>query len=618
MAELIINTFPTGLTYSRNTKAPLESYKLFNTLALAQEYVNDKDKNAYVGLTISVIADETVENNGLYYISQIADETHNEGILVKVGSDSGSGSVAVNTFAEARELATTDNIGQVIYVTEETTEGSGESAVTYSAGPYIVTGDKTLSKLGTTSASGDLASDVSTLQGEVGTLKTTVGDEESGLVKDVADLKSAVEALPATIISDVKVDGASVVTEGVANISLTDYAKSADVASKDEFDALSEKVGTPVDGETAATGIYKLIEDVRSEMTSIPKFAIEVVDSLPESGNDATVYLVKDEKDTQDLYTEYIFVNNAWENLGKQSVDLSAYSTTAEMNTAISNALATYVTTESLNTYKTEVSGKFDEKANAADVYSKTDADSTFVKSADYVAYTQTEKDKLAAIADGAQVNVIEAVKVKVSDEEASPLTITDKAVTVDLTSYAKTSDVAVKSVTTSTSPVALTLTDGVLSITADVHSRQDVNNALAAKLDATATVNEKSFVEGAVIVDAADIKLNAAIEGKDENGDNVDIYTTDSTVQNVLSNLSARIDAINTIVDGQLDGVAAVSAGNGISVTGTATNPVVGIKVVENTGLSVTESGLSVKIASNSALAATENGLDIFWTELS
>lgn len=86
MAEVKIALLPTGMTYSRNTKAPLEDKRIFNTLALAQEYVNNVDQTAYVGLTISVVNDGT--NNGLYYVERIADANNATGLLVKVGSDS--------------------------------------------------------------------------------------------------------------------------------------------------------------------------------------------------------------------------------------------------------------------------------------------------------------------------------------------------------------------------------------------------------------------------------------------------------------------------------------------------------------------------------------------------
>lgn len=619
MAELKINTFPTGLTYSRNTKAPLESNKLFDTLALAQAYVDNVDANAYVGLTISVVADSNADNNGLYYIEQIADSTHSTGILVKVGS--GAGSVAVETFAEARELATADNIGQVIYVIQESTEGEGEEAVVYSPGPYIVSGENTLSKLGTTSASGDIAADVSALQGDVSNLKVTVGSSESGLVKDVNDLKSAVDALPEVIVSDVKVDNASVVSNGVANIDLSAYAKSADVASKSEFDALSVKVGSPIDGEVAATGIFKLIDDtaanLRSEISAIPKFAIEVVSALPtENISNTTVYLVNEKESAGDLYTEYIYVNGNWENLGKQTVDFSSYSTTEEMNAAIAAAIASYVSVSDFNSYKGEVSEALRLKANAADVYSKTDADATFVKVEGHVVYSQQEKDKLAAIAEGAQVNVLEAIKVKVSSADAEALPISDKAVVVDLSPYAKSADIVVKSVTTGATPVGLTLTDGVLAVSADVYSKNDVNGMLAVKLASGASVNGKVFESDAVVIDSADIKLNAVISREDQ-GVIEEVYNTDDTIQGVLSNLSERIDNINTIVDGQITGVASVQAGNGISVSGEASSPVIGVKVANST-ISSTTDGIAVKIVNGSSIVSTDSGLDVVWSELS
>lgn len=50
--------------------------------------------------------------------------------------------------------------------------------------------------------------------------------------------------------------------------------------------------------------------------------------------------------------------------------------------------------------------------------------------------YTTTEKEKLAGIEEGAQVNVLEAVKVN-----GESLEITDKGVNIDLSEYAKSAD---------------------------------------------------------------------------------------------------------------------------------------------------------------------------------
>lgn len=73
-----------------------------------------------------------------------------------------------------------------------------------------------------------------------------------------------------------------------------------------------------------------------------------------------------------------------------------------------------------------------DDFAKSADVYSKTVADSTFVKSEGYVAYSDVEKSKLANIAEGAQVNVLEGVKVN----NVELVIGEDKKVNIDLSAY--------------------------------------------------------------------------------------------------------------------------------------------------------------------------------------
>lgn len=52
--------------------------------------------------------------------------------------------------------------------------------------------------------------------------------------------------------------------------------------------------------------------------------------------------------------------------------------------------------------------------------------------------YTSADKDKLGTVAENAQVNVIESVSVN-----NTPLTVTNKGVNIDLSGYAKTSDIS-------------------------------------------------------------------------------------------------------------------------------------------------------------------------------
>ena len=79
-------------------------------------------------------------------------------------------SVSAETYTDAKDLATAENIGKIINVKNEEVI----SGTTYSEGLYIVTGSGELSKLGIASASGDIAGDVENLKGRVGTLETNV------------------------------------------------------------------------------------------------------------------------------------------------------------------------------------------------------------------------------------------------------------------------------------------------------------------------------------------------------------------------------------------------------------------------------------------------------------
>lgn len=75
----------------------------------------------------------------------------------------------------------------------------------------------------------------------------------------------------------------------------------------------------------------------KAEVSTIPKFRIEVVASLPATGVEATVYLVKTSDESGNLYTEYIYVNNAWEELGTQALDLSNYALKSDITTGSAN-----------------------------------------------------------------------------------------------------------------------------------------------------------------------------------------------------------------------------------------------------------------------------------------
>lgn len=110
------------------------------------------------------------------------------------------------------------------------------------------------------------------------------------------------------------------------------YAYAQDAGYSGTEAAFATKLATP----------YYSTTQVDNMISAIPHFAIEVVQSLPVSSiSDTTVYLVPNQGSGTDVYDEYIHVNNAWEHLGSQTVDLSAYSTTVQTQQMINTTLNT-------------------------------------------------------------------------------------------------------------------------------------------------------------------------------------------------------------------------------------------------------------------------------------
>lgn len=144
--------------------------------------------------------------------------------------------------------------------------------------------------------------------------------------------------------------------------------------------------------------------EVDNLISAIPKFAIKVVDALPVTDiSTTTVYLLRtSETETGNLYTEYIYAEVStgtyqWEELGTQTIDLSDYVTTEDLNTT----LAGYVTTTALATElakytdTTTLSGLLNNKV-----------DKVTGKGLSTNDYTNDEKNKLAGVASGAEANV--------------------------------------------------------------------------------------------------------------------------------------------------------------------------------------------------------------------
>ena len=80
------NNYGWGLTFNMTGKVPAVNKRIFNTLEDALSFANDYNDSAIEGLQLSVIADETENNNGLYFIRKIKSSPEDtDAVLEKVG-----------------------------------------------------------------------------------------------------------------------------------------------------------------------------------------------------------------------------------------------------------------------------------------------------------------------------------------------------------------------------------------------------------------------------------------------------------------------------------------------------------------------------------------------------
>ena len=118
-------------------------------------------------------------------------------------------------------------------------------------------------------------------------------------------------------------EGLKILWTKIVNKIQTDIANKANISGTLQKDDII----IALDQETIVNSGVQLSKlATKDELSAIPKFAIQVVTSLPTTNiSSTTVYLLSSGSETNNLYTEYIYVNNKWEKLGEQKVDLTSY-----------------------------------------------------------------------------------------------------------------------------------------------------------------------------------------------------------------------------------------------------------------------------------------------------
>lgn len=110
--------------------------------------------------------------------------------------------------------------------------------------------------------------------------------------------------------------------------------------------------GAEIDDDHVSTGTTYSSSKITQLLAGVG-FNVVVVETLPSEGEERTVYLVpKVDTEIQDIYDEYIYINDAWERIGNTAIDLSDKVSSDSVSNIWSGTQAEYdaITTKSPST----------------------------------------------------------------------------------------------------------------------------------------------------------------------------------------------------------------------------------------------------------------------------
>lgn len=81
---------------------------------------------------------------------------------------------------------------------------------------------------------------------------------------------------------------------------------------------------------------FKTEAEILTLINNSAKLKKEIVTSLPSTGKDDVIYLLKNKNDTNNYYTEYMWISGKWEIIGDTKVDLTDYAKKSDVKTRLS------------------------------------------------------------------------------------------------------------------------------------------------------------------------------------------------------------------------------------------------------------------------------------------
>lgn len=135
-------------------------------------------------------------------------------------------------------------------------------------------------------------------------------------------------------IESIKVNGtAQTITAKSINISVP--TNNSELANGAGYQTASQ-VETAITGKGYQTA-SQVTTSINNAIAGVTQFDYSIVASLPASGKKGTIYLVANSGTGNNVYDEYIWLNNKFEKLGTTEVDLTGYLKTTDIE-SITNA----------------------------------------------------------------------------------------------------------------------------------------------------------------------------------------------------------------------------------------------------------------------------------------
>lgn len=249
------NLFGWGQSFNATGKFPIIAKRVWETYADMMEFVGDTSDVCPAGVVLTVINDTDKKKNGAYFVASCP-TLDNPELPVKV-EKIGSGEVlSATNYAAAKALAKADMRGTLIYVSEDTDEGT--------KGFYIVAGDQEIQKLGTAPATGDLSTDVANLKTDVNTLKGGV-DVEGSVDNKIAAVFETIDLEPYATTE--YVDETFVKKEGYVEFTQAEKTKLGTIAEGAQVNVIEKVIfngqEVVIDGQTKTITLNTPLDVVR-------------------------------------------------------------------------------------------------------------------------------------------------------------------------------------------------------------------------------------------------------------------------------------------------------------------------------------------------------------------